>query len=61
MLGAQGKTDFELEHDTLTSSLGKLSDLLPFSCMQNGLINLNKCTLLSNEIATVTEKNVSCY
>lgn len=59
MLCAQGKTDFELECDTLTSSSGRLTGLPFFSCMQNKFINLNEYTLLSNEIATVTEENAS--
>lgn len=52
--------DFELECDILTSSSGRLTALLPFSCMQNGFVKPNAHALLSNEIANVTEE-IKCF
>lgn len=60
MLGIQDKMDFELERDTPTSSSGRLTGLLPFSCMQNGFVKLNEDALLPNEIANVTEE-IKCF
>lgn len=56
MLGIQEKTDFEQERDTLTSSSGMLTGLLPFSCMQNGFVKLNEDGFLFNEIDNVIEE-----
>lgn len=48
--------DFELKRDNLTSLSGRVTGLLPFSCMQNGFVKLNEDALLSNEIADITEE-----
>lgn len=60
MLGIQDKTDFELERDTITSSSGRLTGLLPLSCTQNGLVKLNEDGLLSKETANVSEE-IKCF
>lgn len=37
-------------------SSGRLTCLLPFSCMQNGFVKLNEDAVLSNEIANFPEE-----
>lgn len=55
----QNKKDFEQECDILISPQGKLTDLLPFSCIQNGFIKLNEFFYLT-EIASIIEE-IKCY